>query len=77
MLTFFSGRLQTVQLKATPTAEAPKDKSGPKGSWGKPGAAKKAAPAAAAADGTRVIRSNATAGFDIPVSTSMFTADRI
>ncbi|EJT50244.1 glutamate-tRNA ligase [Trichosporon asahii var. asahii CBS 2479] len=75
------GRAESIALKAKPAAvsAAPKDKSAPKGSWGKPGA-KKAAPApaaAAAADGTKTVLSDATEGFEIPIKTKMFESDRI
>lgn len=65
-----------MQLKATPAAaSAPKKAGAAKGSWGKPGAKKEAPVEGASAD--RTILSNATAGFEMPVSTSMFESNRI
>lgn len=44
-----SGRLQTIALKATPTADVPKVAGASKGSWGKPGPKAAAAAATTAA----------------------------
>ncbi|KAK4688358.1 hypothetical protein P7C73_g1752, partial [Tremellales sp. Uapishka_1] len=74
------GRLQTVTLKATPAPETTKIPGAAKGSWGKPGPKAKAAEAEAAAEEghpTRIMLANATSGFEIPIKTKMFTADRI
>ncbi|OCF43000.1 glutamate-tRNA ligase [Kwoniella heveanensis CBS 569] len=82
------GRLQTITLKAAPTAEKPKEAGAPKGSWGKPGATKAPATAADAAatsapaasfveEGTKVYLSNGSTGFKIPVQSNMFESDRI
>ncbi|KAL7421275.1 glutamate--tRNA ligase [Cryptotrichosporon argae] len=74
------GRLQTVTLKAAPAADKPKPagaKAG--GSWGKPGFKPAASADAGTAnvDGVRTYLSNTTSGFEIPVKTGMFEADRI
>lgn len=83
----FSGRLQTVTLKATPAAVTPKAPGGAKGSWGKPGtkapaaaAAGSATPTAKAADvdsDVKVYRSDGDHGFEIPVKTKMFDVEPI
>lgn len=73
-----SGRLASVALKAAPAKETAKPAGGAKGgSWGKPGPKAKAAAAATPASGDRVILSNASSGFEIPVSTTMFEAARV
>jgi glutamyl-tRNA synthetase len=73
-----SGRLATITLKAKPAAETPKAPGGSKGSWGKPGAKKVAAPAAPAAEeGVKANLSDATSGFEIPVKTGMFESARV
>ncbi|KAK8844112.1 glutamate-tRNA ligase [Kwoniella newhampshirensis] len=80
------GRAQTVALKATPTPDKPKTAGGAKGSWGKPGpkaAAAVAAPPSSTSksapdeDGTRILLSNGSSGFEIPVKSKMFEAERI
>lgn len=71
-----SGRLQTVTLKAEPAPEKAKQPGGSKGSWGKT-APKPKATGAPAADGVRVMLSNGSSGFEIPVKTNMFESEKI
>ncbi|KAK6906152.1 glutamate-tRNA ligase [Kwoniella mangroviensis CBS 8507] len=76
------GRLQTISLKATPAVEKPKVAGASKGSWGKPGPTTTAAPAAATTigeskDDTKILLSNGSSGFKIPVKTGMFESDKI
>lgn len=70
------GRLATITLKATPAAETPKVAGASKGSWGKPGAKKAAAPTPVQ-DGVKVNLSEASTGFEIPVKVDMFESPRI
>ncbi|WWC72977.1 glutamate-tRNA ligase [Kwoniella pini CBS 10737] len=72
------GRLQTITLKATPAAEKPKVAGASKGSWGKPVSTKPTITADSAnSDGTKILLSNGTSGFKIPVKSGMFEADKI
>ena len=69
-----SGRLATVTLKATPAKEKPKVAGASKGSWGK--TAPKAKDANASGD-FKTVLSDATSGFEIPVTKRMFEVDRV
>ena len=73
---FISGRLATVTLKATPAPEKAKIAGAGKGSWGKPGPKAKAAETPVQG-GSKVLLSDATTGFKIPVSSTMFDSDRV
>ncbi len=65
--------MQSVTLKAAPAKESAKPTGAAKGSWGKP-TTKTEGPEM---NGTRTTQSDGTSGFEIPVTTSMFEADRI
>ena len=67
-----SGRAGSVALKAAPAKETVKAPGAAKGSWGK--TAPKAKPVV---DGVRIMLSEGSSGFEIPVKTGMFEADRI
>ncbi|WRT69194.1 glutamate-tRNA ligase [Kwoniella shivajii] len=72
------GRLQTITLKATPSAEKPKVAGAPKGSWGKPGTKATATTAGDTNEhGTRILLSEGTSGFKIPIKSGMFEAEKV
>lgn len=73
MILTISGRLQTVTLKAEPAKEKAKVPGAVKGSWGK------AVPKAKteAANGDKIILSEGSTGFEIPVTNRMFIVDPI
>jgi len=74
------GRLQTITLKATPAKEKPKTAGAAKGSWGKPAPkpTSKSEPASTnEPNGTKPYLSDVNSGFEIPIKTGMFEADRI